>query len=1721
MTAQYPPVDPRRQGGLDAELLDRAHAILPEIRPAHPSHEWLRGLLAITARIETEVTRRLDRVPEKVLRNFFDWLGVRGRAARAARLASVFRCTPASPQQPVEPQLVPPRARLQAQTDGGSVVFETQQDLRIFPGGVVALVAVNGDKIFQPPPGLFDPTARPPVAILRRLKSAAPSGSTQLQVTPALGLATDNIVAIGGQQYRITDTKGDLISIDPALAAAATVQTEVNLITAFNPFGNASIATPHDWQEHVLYIGDDDLFNIKGPATITVESTPVLEGATWSYWGKKKDSDPATWIPLIAAPDDDGIALAKGAGAIEQFEVNGQQTRVLRAIGSSGGTLRVGTIKVSVKSQPAGPASASNDNTSTATQSSSVASPNTAAGCTRGVDFEGIANVAPIPSPIDFYPLGLAPRLFDSFYLGCREAFSKQGASATLQFEMASPTLGPLAIAAQGNTTWLFGIGTDGLPYRLHVTPGASSTVPPNVDWKPIKRPSDSLSAAGGSVQTGGRVVSLARGQLPVVIKRNSQISIAAYDNSEVWWLDNVPLDVTTAQWLPLGQVDKSSVTGVVVLQDAELHGFAACGGKLYEQSIGPTPKSWQADGAQNVPDGLQLIAPFRPVDSNDLICSYADGIVATSETGDEPNKQRKTYVRRGPTGNVSWTEITPIGSDVVPGVLPLGIKFATAKYLIVVAVKHGNGQNLVAILDNNGTFTALPALDLGYKVVEPSLSFVPRIDGAMPTIVFVVRKPDGTRSFGLWRPGAWQDAFYIDAPAAGHVLSQGAAIITPAAAANATAPEQLVIPGNDADALAAWLKFDSFQLPQTNLRNCVVAPRFEFTADHVEVDDGTNKKTYRVDGAPIDLANDRGAYRLRAGAAPAAMQCRLFKSVSGPWQASNGSGLTFTLDLADNNSSERTNFITIRRRIYELSGISGTTATLAVGSPSIPAKFKYRYVQLLPQNDPSFVSADLHPLLDASGLSPTLKSQLAGKPSLIVQQADPDLQEVLFFEQARSWAVLTFSWITPPASAQVQFFISTGFDPWQWVPYQSPANPALSWEYWNGTGWWNLELTTDEIDNLRHNGNLEFDVPTDIKPTDVLGRTNHWIRARLVGGDYGQESFSVQTQGSTQTFQRNSDSIHAPHVLCLTISYAIKDAQYPARIVTRDNVAWRDQSAANRDPNAVLELYQLFGDALVESQATRATTPADEVCCEAPPAGAASAPCACQQSQDATAAAEPGSLGAGAQPCAQGAAATPAAATSALFLGTDVQLTNSSVRVLWGVDEQPQGTELVIESLRDGVFEKVLYEDETGGFTETGILTLTFDQSPGLSELFGRALYWLRLSSKDPNATWQPVINRVCLNAAWAEAAETQDMEILGSSDGSPNQIVAVARPPVLDQSLELRVSEPLTDDQVAELRNVDPSVVRDDVPNTPGYWVRWTRVVDPLDAAPGDRVYALDEKTGTITFGDALHGAVPPRGRDNIIALTYKHGGGTAANKVPAGAVLKLISPIAGVQGVVAAVGSAGGADSAAVNETLQHAPAVLWTRERAITSRDLEQLTLAYAPEIVQARCVVDPRRSGAARLIYAVSGQDPRPSRAAREELRRYLLTLAPPGLADTQRFRVDAPGTKSCWIEILLTIDSLDRGGTIEQAATDAIRGLLHWASGGFDGRGWPLGRVPGTDDLAAVLVDISGVLGIGESIALFADAARTVPFPATLSDDTLVMLAPNGVKITLGTEDGA
>ena len=81
-------------------------------------------------------------------------------------------------------------------------------------------------------------------------------------------------------------------------------------------------------------------------------------------------------------------------------------------------------------------------------------------------------------------------------------------------------------------------------------------------------------------------------------------------------------------------------------------------------------------------------------------------------------------------------------------------------------------------------------------------------------------------------------------------------------------------------------------------------------------------------------------------------------------------------------------------------------------------------------------------------------------------------------------------------------------------APGSEDVNPELSWEYWNGRGWLGLDVAQDTTRNLVRTGEVVFELKKDIviEPTEVAGQKNHWVRARLTGGDYGKEIFRVKT---------------------------------------------------------------------------------------------------------------------------------------------------------------------------------------------------------------------------------------------------------------------------------------------------------------------------------------------------------------------------------------------------------------------------------------------------------------------------------------------------------------------------------------------------------------------------------------------------------------------------------
>jgi predicted phage baseplate assembly protein len=219
---------------------------------------------------------------------------------------------------------------------------------------------------------------------------------------------------------------------------------------------------------------------------------------------------------------------------------------------------------------------------------------------------------------------------------------------------------------------------------------------------------------------------------------------------------------------------------------------------------------------------------------------------------------------------------------------------------------------------------------------------------------------------------------------------------------------------------------------------------------------------------------------------------------------------------------------------------------------------------------------------------------------------------------------------------------------------------------------------------------------------------------------------------------------------------------------------------------------------------------------------------------------------------------------------------------------------------------------------------------------------------------------------------------EVLGSSDGqSPYQRYTLRKKPLswIESAADSTGRSPFIDVAVDG--------------------IRWRRVGHLTEAGPEDRVYALIARPDgdtQVAFGDGVNGAIPPGGVANIVALSYRHGGGAA--KPPAGTVSQFKRPVRGVSRIHSPLGATGGADAEGPDELKQTAPGFALTLDRAVSVADFEAMAHSYSGILnAQATWGWEVRRQRAlVRIAMIPDAGDPS------AELRDYLEARAAPGLA---------------------------------------------------------------------------------------------------------------------------
>lgn len=627
------------------------------------------------------------------------------------------------------------------------------------------------------------------------------------------------------------------------------------------------------------------------------------------------------------------------------------------------------------------------------------------------------------------------------------------------------------------------------------------------------------------------------------------------------------------------------------------------------------------------------------------------------------------------------------------------------------------------------------------------------------------------------------------------------------------------------------------------------------------------------------------------------------------------------------------------------------------------------------------------------------------------------------------------------------------------------PITPQLSWEYWNSRGWVafleDLHQFEDGTRNLLIDGKVIFLLPQDLDLTEVSGQESYWIRARIIGGDYGRETYVLEERvkganSEPQDIIKETkllpvkSTIRPPQIFGISISYELIESRFPDRCLTYNNLDYVDQTDAcittdKRFPPFV----PLEGQTAEEDECgTVIKTVAGERAQVIPPT----------------------QLG------------------KAIYLGFLNPLRSGPLKIFFAAKELPYSDaskpKMEWSYRAENEWQRLSFGDASEGLIKQEILQFIAPRDFTAATRFGSFRYWMRGMLLQGEYAETPVLGGIYPNTTWAFQAETRRDEILGSSSGEAGQAFRFFRFPVREGQI-VRVREVLTEEEKEELIKLFGEQalheVKDELGKVLETWVLWTEVENFFDSQSTDRHYTLDRATGELRFGDGRNGQIPPAGLNNLRAFSYQAGGGAVGN-VEAGAIQSLTTAIANVEAVINLVEAGGGSDTASLDDMLVIGPAMINHRQRAVTPQDFEWLAKQASRQVAKARCVRNldsqsRRATGWVTLYLVPHSRDskPQPSLEMRRVVQRYVAEHCANTVAAPQHIFVAGPVYAEIEVLADLVVATIAAAARVEQEARAKLADFLHPLTGGPTDTGWEFGQGLSASDVYVLLEQIEGL----------------------------------------------
>jgi uncharacterized phage protein gp47/JayE len=426
-----PPIDNRKFEALVKEIIHRVPFYTPEWKVTDD-----RGLdsamLKIFAQMLADTIQRLNQVPHKNSIAFLDSLGVNLLPALPARVPLTFYLsngTTTSIEIPSKTQVAAPPA------DGSEPVsFETEKAILATPAKLVDAYSVNPqqDEIFRVPFSFLGEEAT--ASFASKLSSSVKSTEKKLFLSTKAELEIGDLLEISGlsehEYVEVTKVTENKVDLTEGLQKKHEGGARVEKVTNFELFQGKNK------QEHLIYLGHQNLFKIKDKAVIKIFISPLLSNGllnliNWQYYGKRQDSEEQDWYTFKREIETDTLILQKdNLDEFKELEINGIETLWIRGKVAKENieqvkTIEIDTIEAIVESFKA-PSSA-DDTTANNTMNTSVDS-----AIQPDLLFY---NDIPLDKT-NFYPFGQQPRLFDTFYFASQAAFSQKNSKITINLSI-------------------------------------------------------------------------------------------------------------------------------------------------------------------------------------------------------------------------------------------------------------------------------------------------------------------------------------------------------------------------------------------------------------------------------------------------------------------------------------------------------------------------------------------------------------------------------------------------------------------------------------------------------------------------------------------------------------------------------------------------------------------------------------------------------------------------------------------------------------------------------------------------------------------------------------------------------------------------------------------------------------------------------------------------------------------------------------------------------------------------------------------------------------------------------------------------------------------------------------------------------------------------------------------------------------------------------------